>query len=279
MLLPIDQFEEFLAPSAGSRASKFLNFLQHLCQARDDRLLVIGTLRSDYLDVYERHPHALKTPIFHPWRLGPLPAEQLENVIEKPACRAHVTVAPELVERLKQDTPTTDALPLLAFTLEKLYRKHGGDKLLELHEYLDMRGMEGAIKETAEKVMPSVETSSSVESAVRLCFVKHLVEINDKGDFVRLTARWQDLDPVAKPILEEFVSQRLFAHQVRARWRRDSRSCSRSTLPFVGETQLLATWIRRHLALAPRRPPLSKNCRRQRQEMDRPHQSPTHRRA
>lgn len=55
-LLPIDQFEEFLAPSAGTCAGKFLRFLKELCQHRDDRLLVIGTLRSDYLDVYERHP-------------------------------------------------------------------------------------------------------------------------------------------------------------------------------------------------------------------------------
>ena len=209
VLLPVDQFEEFLAPSAGARATKFLKFLEQVCQHRNDRLLVIGTMRSDYLDVYERHPHALKAPKFHPWRLEPFPREQIENVIVKPAERVHVEIADDLLEQLKQETPTTDALPLLAFTLEKLYRSHAGDKKLELSEYRSLGGMEGSIKHTAEQIMPVNSLPPNVESAVRLSFVKHLAQVNDKGKFVRLTARWKDLDAVAYPVLEQFVSQRL----------------------------------------------------------------------
>jgi conflict system STAND superfamily ATPase len=102
VLLPVDQFEEFLPPSGGANGTKFLKFLEQVCQHRNDRLLVIGTMRSDYLDVYERQPHALKAPTFYPWRLEPFPREQIANVIVKPAARAHVEVTPELLEQLKQ---------------------------------------------------------------------------------------------------------------------------------------------------------------------------------
>jgi WD40 repeat protein len=209
VLLPIDQFEEFLTPSAGSAADRFLKFLARVCRHRDDRVLVIGTMRSDYLDVYERHPHALKAPRFRPWRLEPFPREQIENVILKPAARAHVEVAPDLLERLKQDASSADALPLLAFTLEKMYRRGAGDQKLDLSEYDDLGGMEGSIRTTADQIMPPNALPPAVESAVRLCFVKHLAQVNDRGDFVRLTARWEDLDPAAHPVLEQFVSQRL----------------------------------------------------------------------
>lgn len=101
--MPVDQFEEFLAPSAGSRAAKFLKFLEQVCQHRNDRMLVVGTMRSDYLDVYERHPHALKAPKFHPWRLEPFPREHIENVTIKPAERVHVEVADDLLEQSPSD--------------------------------------------------------------------------------------------------------------------------------------------------------------------------------
>lgn len=209
VLLPFDQFEEFLPPSGGANGMKFLKFLEQACQHRNDRLLVIGTMRSDYLDVYERQPHALKAPTFHPWRLEPFPREQIENVIVKPAARIHVEITPELLEQLKQETPTTDALPLLAFTLEKLYRAYAGDKKLDLSEYKSLGGMEGSIKHAAEQIMPANSLPPNVESAVRLSFVKHLAQVNEKDEFVRLIARWNDLDPAAYPILEQFVTQRL----------------------------------------------------------------------
>jgi hypothetical protein len=44
---------------------------------------------------------------------------------------------------------------------------------------------------------------------LRLTFVKHLAQVNDKGEVVRLTARWDDLPAPAKPTLEKFVNERL----------------------------------------------------------------------
>ena len=208
-LLPIDQFEEFLIASSASQADRFLRFLNAVCQHRDDRFLVVGTMRSDYLDVYERHPDGLKAPSFKVWRLEPFDHKRLARIILEPAARAHVEIAPELLEQLKSDAPTGDALPLLSFTLEKLYRKYAREKKLTLAEYNDLGRMDGSIKTTAEQLFDSQTQPAAVVAAVRMSFVKHLAEVNDKGDFVRLSARWDELDPLARPILEQFVAQRL----------------------------------------------------------------------
>ena len=209
LLIAIDQFEELLTPSAGPIAARFLGFLKELLNCANGQLLVIGTMRSDHLDIYEKSSAALQAPFFHPWRLGPFPPERIEEVIRKPASRAHVEITGELVERLQRDTPTVEALPLLAFTLEKLYRGYASDGKLELQEYVALGGMEGSIQTCIERIVPRDSLSTSDAAALRLSFVKHLAQANDKGEVVRLRARWDELPAAAKPILEKFVNERL----------------------------------------------------------------------
>ncbi len=209
VLIPIDQFEELLAPSAGEAAGDFIRFLTGLCACRNGRLLGIGTMRSDYLDVYGNHAHTLKGNFLLPFILGPFPKERIGDVILKPAECAGVEITDELLAKLKGDAPGEECLPLLAFTLEKLYRGYAGDKKLELHEYLELGGMEGSIQKCIGRVQEEIPFTPERRTALRRCFVKHLVQINDKGDPVRETARWDDLDEAAKPILEAFIRERL----------------------------------------------------------------------
>jgi WD40 repeat protein len=209
VLLAIDQFEELLPPAGGRTADQLMRFLCSVFIRRNGRLLAIGTLRSDYLDVYQQHPHALTDPFFRPWPLGPFPRERIGDVIVKPASRAHMKMADDLLERLKQDTPTSEALPLLAFTLEKLYRRHAGDELLELQEYLDLGGMEGAIQKSINRIIPPSSLSPEQTAALRLSFVKYLAQVNDKDEIVRRVARWSDLPAPAQPVLDQFVKERL----------------------------------------------------------------------
>lgn len=209
IIIAIDQFEEMLAPSAGPSATRFLRFLKELLQYRNRKLLVIGTMRSDHLDVYEQSPHALNTPYFHAWRLGPFPRARLEDIIRKPASRAGVKVTDELVAKLKHDAPNAEALPLLAFTLEKLYRKYADDGLLELSEYRELGGMEGSIETCIKRLMPVEGLTADVIRDLRLSFVKHLAQVNDKDEVIRLRCRWDDLPPLARPLINKFVDQRL----------------------------------------------------------------------
>ena len=209
VLLVVDQFEELLSPSAGPSANRFLRFLQVVLLRRNGRLLALGTMRSNYLDIYEQNPHAPTTPFFQSWRLGPLPRDRLGDVIVRPAALVHVEVTGELVERLKHDTPSADALPLLAFTLEVLFRRYAGDGVLDVRQYDELGGMEGAILSTVNRTLSDGSLSSEAKDALRMCFVKHLARLNDNGEIVRLTARWSDLPDAAKPMLQRFINERL----------------------------------------------------------------------
>jgi TIR domain/AAA ATPase domain len=209
VLIAIDQFEELLAPSAGPIAAKLLRFLSELLHCRSGQLLVMGTMRSDHLDIYEQSPNALQTPYFQSWRLGPFPSERIEEVIRKPADRANVAITDELVQRLKRDSPTAEALPLLAFTLEKLYRGYASAGKLELQDYVSLGGMEGSIQTCVERIVSWNSLPPAEAAALRLAFVKYLAQVNEKGEIVRLRAPWDDLPAAAKPILEKFVNQRL----------------------------------------------------------------------
>ncbi|MFN9372893.1 MAG: toll/interleukin-1 receptor domain-containing protein [Planctomycetaceae bacterium] len=209
VLLAFDQFEELLSAAASPSAAKFLKFLQGAFRQRNTRLLAVGSMRSDYLDLYERNPYALVAPAFKPWRLGPFPRERIPDIIEKPAARARLEISQELVKKLEQETPTAEALPLLAFTLEKLYRRSAADGKLELGEYHELGGMEGAIQKSVERVIPPGSLSPAVESALRLSFVKHLAQVNEKDEVVRRPARWTDLPAEAQPVLDQLVNERL----------------------------------------------------------------------
>jgi TIR domain/WD domain, G-beta repeat len=239
LLIAIDQFEELLTPSAGPIAARFLEFLKELLSCANGQLLVIGTMRSDHLDIYEKSSAALQAPFFHPWRLGPFPPERIEEVIRKPASRAHVEITDELVERLQHDTPTVEALPLLAFTLEKLYRGYASDGKLELQEYVALGGMEGSIQTCIERIVPRDSLSKSDEAALRLSFVKHLAQVNDKGEVVRLRARWDDLPSAAKPILEKFVNERLL---IRSENKDEDKSERRSVSIEVAHEAMFRCW-------------------------------------
>ena len=239
VLIAIDQFEELLAPSAGPMAGQFLRFLKELLHCRNGQLLMVGTMRSDHLDIYEQSSDVLEAPFFQPWRLGPFLPERIEEVIRKPANRAHVEITDELVERLKRDTPTVEALPLLAFTLEKLYRGYANDGKLELQEYVSLGGLEGSIQTCIERIIPPNSLSTSDAAALRLAFVKHLAQANDKGEVVRLRARWDDLPAAAKPILEKFINERLL---IRFENKDEDKSERRSVSIEVAHEAMFRCW-------------------------------------
>jgi hypothetical protein len=76
------------------------------------------------------------------------------DVIVKPAQvfsgRARkLEIEPALVEQLAGDAQGADALPLLAFTLEKLFDEFGADGKLTLVRYDGMRGVGGSIRPRA----------------------------------------------------------------------------------------------------------------------------------
>jgi tetratricopeptide (TPR) repeat protein len=77
------------------------------------------------------------------------------------------------------------------------------------------------------RITCSIRSGGKGPSRQRLTFVKHLAQVNDKGEVVRLRARWDDLPTAAKPVLEKFVNERLLIrYKSTAKDKLDRRSVS-----------------------------------------------------
>jgi hypothetical protein len=215
VVLPIDQFEELLiaggsrrANPTGSGVDEFLSFLGEIVGSADGRLLVVATLRSDFLDAFQLHPGNLGLRA-EQVLLGPMQKEGILQVIEGPAARVGLKLEPGLSLRMTEDTGSGDALPLLAFTLRELWETHGNDGELNLEEYRSLGGLEHSVERAADEAVQAVLLSEADRRALRDAFIPAMVRLTEQGAFSRRSARWADLPQAAYPLLEELVSRRL----------------------------------------------------------------------
>ena len=108
-----------------------------------------------------------------------------------------------------RDTGTRDALPLLAFTLRRLYERYGQDGRLTIAEYEALGGLEGAIREEAQRLLTESNPSAEELEALHAAFVPAMVRINAEGSYARRRALLLDMPPRAVPLLRRFVDARL----------------------------------------------------------------------
>lgn len=204
-VLVIDQLEEaFLPRNAGGR---FWQELRELL-ASPEPLLVLATLRSDYLGQLQREGLPFENVL-----LDPLPRDALSRVIAQPAARAGVDFEEGLESRLIDDTATDDALPLLAFTLRELWERRWGEKLTFAAYEKELGGIEGAVGRVANEIAGAGKLSADQEHALRSAFLK-LVRVGEDGSYLRQRASWRQMPEAALPILDPFVTDRLLVKGV-----------------------------------------------------------------
>lgn len=213
VVIPIDQFEELLGDGGDADAGvcqgteRFLAFLREAMQDPSGRLVVLATLRSDFLGTFQCHPKLLGLP-FDDLKLGPMDVEGYTQVIEGPADVAGLSLEPGLSQRLVADTQTGDALPLLAFTLQELWERYGRDGDLTLVEYKRLGGLEGSVQRAANGVIQARTLSPAETQAVRQAFAA-MTRVNEQGQYARMPARWEAMPTEAREVLERFVKARL----------------------------------------------------------------------
>ena len=162
LVLPLDQGEELFNADAGPEAPRFLELLAALVEHEagvTPGLIVAVTIRADRYEPLQIAPElaGVETALFD--QLKPMPPAGYAEVIIGPARRAsaagrRLTVEPALVERLLTETAEgADALPLLALTLERLYRDFGGDGDLTVAEYEAMGGMAQVVQNVVESLL------------------------------------------------------------------------------------------------------------------------------
>ncbi len=177
LLVVIDQFEELLTLSTPANRAKFADVL---APAIGGPVQVLATLRPEFLDAVMTDPDLSKFPP-HVYPVRPFRREVLRDVIEEPARVAGIGIDHELVERLIADTDSGDALPLLAFVLERLGEGvHRGGQL-SFARYLEAGGVKGALIQQAKAALDEARASSGRSADEIIDSLLRLVKVDEKG--------------------------------------------------------------------------------------------------
>ncbi|WP_300998373.1 TIR domain-containing protein [Hyphomonas sp.] len=216
LLLPLDQAEElFSADNASAPAA--IELLLDVLASKPD-LIVAATIRSDSLGSLQADNRlAAQLRLFN---LPALPPSAFREVIEGPARLTDppITINPALTDRLISDLDKADALPLLAFTLERLVKDYGRDRTLSLQEYeTGLGGVSGAINSAVEAALRKAEsdpalplTRYELDSLARAAFIPWLVQL-DEADASpkRRVARTADIPEASRRLIGHFIEERL----------------------------------------------------------------------
>ncbi len=218
VLLVIDQLEELLV-EGNAEAERFLAFLEGQLRRELNSLVVLATLHTDFLAVLESRWPGL-TELVELTTPEPIPPQRFGELISGPAARADLRLQPGLAERLVAESGGRDALPLLAFTLEKLWRKrqergvpvvepNGALWDLTLADYEALQGVAGVVGTQAELCWDPLSSDPADSEALQQAFVHHLLRLNEEGLATKQPASWGELPERSLPLLQRFVEARL----------------------------------------------------------------------
>ncbi|MBI4923247.1 MAG: TIR domain-containing protein [Devosia nanyangense] len=229
LVIAIDQAEELLTAD-NAEAGQLLTLLADLGQRDDPAVLVILTVRSDSFDQLQARPELAPTQPHHLVDLPPVPFGSFGDIIRGPARRVtaagrKLTLDETLVDALLSDIEkggAKDALPLLAFTLERLYRDYGADGDLQLSEYGKLGRIRGAIEAAVEQALGKADANPAIprDRAARLALLRRglipwLAGIDpDTGSPRRRVARLAEVPEEARPLIELMVAERLLATDI-----------------------------------------------------------------
>lgn len=213
VLLIIDQAEELFGYTPPEAATRFLRLLRASLEI-GERLMAVATLRSDFLGEFQNHPVLQdgNYPQHFRYRVitvDPMPLKSFSEIIQGPARLAGLQLDDGLVEAMVSDTGTHDGLPLLAFTLRRLYERYGGDGRLTMAEYESLGRLEGAIREESQRVINEANPTAEDLDVLHAAFVPNLVRINSEGNYARRRALFARLPQQALPLLRRLIEARL----------------------------------------------------------------------
>lgn len=216
ILISIDQAEE-LSRSDELSGDALADYLRAALDAASPFRLAF-TIRSDSLPELQTHPR-FRGLEARGYDLRTLPVFRFDDVIEHPAARYGVSVDPEVTDALMEDASGSDALPLLAFALQRLWDQFAVSGSFTLADYKSMGGLSGIIEDAAERALagqepeqshlPRPPVKKSHDDLGLELFVPPLVDLSDDGAAIRRVASWSEFDSEKQSLLSRFSRWRL----------------------------------------------------------------------
>src|SRR5262249_36728063 len=133
ILVSIDQAEE-MARAEGDSGEALADYLRTALASVASRWQLAFTIRTDSFPELPSH-RPFQDLNARGYDLRAIPVFRFDSVVEEPAKRYGVTVDTILVDALMEDAPKDDALPLLAFALQRLWRQYAASGALTRANY------------------------------------------------------------------------------------------------------------------------------------------------
>ena len=223
IVFPVDQAEELFTADGAREAGPFLQMLADLLLADSParHFLALVTIRSDRYELLQAEPHLrpLKQELFN---LPSIPPTEFKTIIEGPAKRVvetggRLTIDPALTERLIVDAQGANSLPLLAFTLERLYADYGSEGKLTIAEYEKLGGVQGSIGEAIARSLSEPDRPPQIPAAqedqlecLRTVFIPRLARVDRKtGAPMRRVCKINDFSATARAMVERLIEARV----------------------------------------------------------------------
>ncbi len=153
LVLVVDQFEELWSlVDDETERTRFVTGLVEALSARGSRLLVVATLRADFLDRPLRYPGLGELVRAGSEMVTPLTRDELERAIVRPADAVGIGLEPGLATEVIADVASRPGeLPLLQYALTELFDRSDGRRLTR-EGYAAVGGVLGALGRRAEDV-------------------------------------------------------------------------------------------------------------------------------
>jgi WD40 repeat protein len=225
VVLAIDQAEELFQADGLAEGEALLDLVRCLVMADPPAVIALVAIRSDAYDRLET-AKALEGLRQETFPLLPLPRGAYQTVIEGPVARLtdtgrRLAIEPRLTQRLLEDIEAgggSDALPLLAFTLEQLYVEYGrAGGVLRLTDYETFGGIGGALEAAVGRALIAADSDPRIprDRDTRLLLLRRglipwLAVIDPETSSPRRrVARRADVPDESRSLIDLLVEQRL----------------------------------------------------------------------
>jgi WD40 repeat protein len=209
VLIFIDQGEELVTRAAGTARVRCARVIKDALDG-PDVIRVVTTLRSEFLTRVLQQTE-LADFIPEPFLLAPLPRSRLALAVSGPAEVAGIELPPSLVEQIVEDTGGGDALPLMAFTMERLYQRlaEKAEKRLDEEDYRAVGGVTGALEQRANGIRDRLAREGSKDDIMPTLL--KLVGFDSQSVPTRRRVPLSEMNDQERKILKAFEDARLIS--------------------------------------------------------------------
>jgi len=222
-LVAIDQADELVQnqDESGAALSDFIAALSSMAAPGEVIMpyVLVFTIRDDSFSELRSSEKFARVRI-RTADIRALPLYRFAHAIEQPADRYGVIMEPTLVQAMMEDAPETDALPLLAFALRRLWIRFALERRIRQANYKLFGELPGLIEDAAERALRGMDprddspltptrVSAERERRVRLAFLPSLAQFNERGRAIRRLASTDTFSEEEMELLAPFNRWRL----------------------------------------------------------------------